>query len=719
MADQDLPNWPVQASVANNPNQVVHRPIPLIPQFMINGNPFMHPNIQLAPTFEANQLVTWHMHQYAQLQQQVHQQQVLHHRMLQQQTQQPQNLELVRRGILMAPSAPNVAAILGQGAPVATSQAAVLQYDPIQQILQHDPSLIPFFLQLQLQNQQVHGNVNNQVLPVSAPSAEQSPAMSASEVSNSSLSPLEGTNAIAASGLIDDSEADAASRPIDDAEANAVSQAIVSSDAIGTSEADAAPEAMDALEAIVDSEIQSPQDPSVIKSSSEHLAEIAVTNGVPKTASEERGNSKKNQKRKAEEAEMEIQLNAAYEERKQETKTGMSSFLREESQKVHKEARKSKETRNEKTEGVDRSSSSTPVLEKAAEAPRNEESHGDTLETAMNSEEMKIEHGTAASPDESSTYEKAFAPTPPIGIDSAPTPLGATEGNEFSISMVDSAPSLPVATEGIAMEEQEEEKTNDVQEISQDVDHTSGQNIQMEMLKSDGDKEEEEEEEEEDLKLTSRDSSQPIPILDNNMVDDDQDTSTSQSASKKAKKVHKNKKRAEDALPVKRGRPRKVKKEVSPERLRSPSFDAPRPKRSCRAKSEDVVAQEEDEVISDEEPSTSDTSYEECGVRCALQKYCFTRSPAEEVTLEWIGCSHCPRWYHVFCLKMKNEKYTNEDTGDVLDCCNAVVDGSEFARAKMGRTFRKFHGFKKGRRPAVGDVKKRKGEFKYYDYKNK
>ncbi|UMM10684.1 hypothetical protein L5515_000343 [Caenorhabditis briggsae] len=66
----------------------------------------------------------------------------------------------------------------------------------------------------------------------------------------------------------------------------------------------------------------------------------------------------------------------------------------------------------------------------------------------------------------------------------------------------------------------------------------------------------------------------------------------------------------DDTPPVKRGRPRKVKKEESPERLRSPSFDAPRPKRSCRAKSEAVVAQEEDEIVSDEEPLSSDTSYE-------------------------------------------------------------------------------------------------------------
>ncbi|ULU09741.1 hypothetical protein L3Y34_014252 [Caenorhabditis briggsae] len=125
------------------------------------------------------------------------------------------------------------------------------------------------------------------------------------------------------------------------------------------------------------------------------------------------------------------------------------------------------------------------------------------------------------------------------------------------------------------------------------------------ILKTDGDNKEVEEEE--DLKLTSRHSNQPIPIP---MMNDDQGPSTSQSTSRNVKKVYKTKKRAEDTPPVKRGRPRKVKKEESPERLRSPSFDAPRPKRSCRAKSEAVVAQEEDEIVSDEEPLSSDTSYE-------------------------------------------------------------------------------------------------------------
>ncbi|PIC21778.1 hypothetical protein B9Z55_026489 [Caenorhabditis nigoni] len=718
MADQDPPNWPVQASVAGNPNPTVHRPIPLASRFMINGNPFMHPNIPLAPTFEANQLATWHqnvqlqhqlqqleilnhqmrqqqmhqqqMHQQQMHQQQMHQQQMHQQQMPQPQMFQPQNLEVMRRAIM--PPAPNLSAFSTQGAPVATSQAAVLQYDPIQQILQHNPSLLPFFLQLQLHNQQVHGNFNNQILPVTVNnqilpvSAEQSPAMSASEVSNSSLSPLEGANAIAASGSIDDSEA------------------VAASEVVAAPEAVAALEAIDALEGNVHPVIQPTEVPLVepqdllTEQPSEQLVEIAVANDVPRRASEGRGNSKKNKKVKTEEAEMQIQLNAVYEEEEKEIKTEMSSFLREDSQKVQKEGRKLKGHKTTKTGGVDRSRCSTSVPDTAAETRRNEESPGDTLQPTTNSEEIAIKHESAASSDGSSISTVDSAPTAPSESGSAPTPLITTPEEQ-----------------GVATDDQKEETTVNAQQISPDVDPVPEQRIQMEMSKSDGDKEEEEEEE--DLKLTS---SQPISNIEEpEMEEDDQGPSTSQTTSTKVQKVYQKKKCAvhltKSTTPVKRGRPRKAKKEESTERLRSPS---PRPKRKCRAEAAAVVAEEEDEVISDED--SSDTTYEECGRRCALEKYCFTREPpAEEVvTLEWIGCSYCPRWYHVFCLKMKNEKYHNEETDDVLDCCNAVIDGSEIARAKIGRTYRKFHGIKKGRRPVVGHVKKRKGEYQVYDYVN-
>ncbi|PIC43466.1 hypothetical protein B9Z55_004194 [Caenorhabditis nigoni] len=61
---------------------------------------------------------------------------------------------------------------------------------------------------------------------------------------------------------------------------------------------------------------------------------------------------------------------------------------------------------------------------------------------------------------------------------------------------------------------------------------------------------------------------------------------------------------------------------------------------------------------------SKDPEKEKCGV--LKLSHCLCVKLEKKNDLEWVACSDCNQWFHVYCVRLNNLPYTEED---VFTCC--------------------------------------------------
>ncbi|CAO4363885.1 unnamed protein product [Caenorhabditis nigoni] len=86
-----------------------------------------------------------------------------------------------------------------------------------------------------------------------------------------------------------------------------------------------------------------------------------------------------------------------------------------------------------------------------------------------------------------------------------------------------------------------------------------------------------------------------------------------------------------------------------------------------------------------------DADKEKCGA--LKSSHCLCVKLEKKNDLEWVACSDCNQWFHVYCVRLNNLPYTEED---VFTCCGPNAS-PEAVASRAGEVHAKLQALKLSR----------------------